>query len=66
MAVGPTLLVTDETTTPELVEYLMNLNASAKRCQCVVGSEAYPSAWDRMSARCDAVLGEIVTRIKET
>ena len=63
MAVGPTLLVTDETTTPELVEYLMNLNDSAKRCQCVVGNEAYPSAWDKMSARCDAVLDEIRARV---
>ena len=63
MGIGPSVVVTDETSLPELVECLVNLNATAKRCQTIVGSEAYPSAWDKASARVDAVLDEIRGRL---
>jgi hypothetical protein len=58
----PAVVVTDETTVPELVECLVNLNDHARRAQHIIGTEDYPSEWDRRSARADAVLDEILTR----
>lgn len=49
------VVVTDDTTRPELAETLTHVNARAKRCQCIVGS-GEPTPWDAAHSMIDALL----------
>lgn len=52
------VVVTDDTTRPELAETLGYVNRRAKRCQCIVGSGANPTPWDSAHALIDALLAD--------
>ena len=56
---GPTVVVTDDTTPDDLRECVTLLNREAKRAPHVLGTVEYPSNWDRWHARLDAVLDEL-------
>lgn len=54
-----TIRIDDSTTLPELAEALAHLCHTAKRCVPKVGTDEYPTPWDRMHARIDALLDDM-------
>lgn len=55
-----TIVITDDTTVDELVEYLTNLNNHAKRQPHIVGDDVIPSAWDKAHRRMDGPLDDLL------
>ena len=60
-----TVVVRDDTPADELIFALANLNRHSKRAQCIVGTLEHPSEWDIRSARCDAVLADLLDSDRE-
>lgn len=60
MAIGPTVVITDETTPDDLRECVTHLNYEAKRAPHIGGTADYPSNWDLWHARINAVLDELL------
>ena len=48
-------------TREQAIADLLSVNAQAKRCMYVVGTDAYPTPWDRRHADLDALLDTVLT-----
>lgn len=60
-----TIVIRDDTTLAELIEYVTNLNNFAKRQPHVIGCDKIPSSWDKAHRRMDGPLDDLLAAQKK-